>query len=72
MRDSGPVIPQALQGVIFEKFRQANDRVSCQHGGSGLGLALSKGLADLMRGSLTLQSSEGQGACFRRTLPLQG
>jgi signal transduction histidine kinase len=41
--DTGPGIPASLQGVIFEKFRQANDRVSYQHGGTGLGLALVQG-----------------------------
>ena len=71
MLDTGPGIPVSLQGVIFEKFRQANDRVSCQHGGTGLGLALSKSLADLMHGSLTLQSTKGQGACFTLMLPLR-
>ena len=70
MLDTGPGIPASLQGVIFEKFRQANDRVSYQHGGTGLGLALPKSLADLMHGSLTLQSTEGQRARFTLALPL--
>ncbi len=68
--DTGPGIPAALHGVIFEKFRQANDRVSYQHGGTGLGLALSRGLALLMRGSLTVESTPGEGACFTLELPL--
>lgn len=67
--DTGPGIPAHLHETIFEKFRQGNDRVSYQHGGTGLGLALSRALAALMGGTLTLASTEGQGARFTLTLP---
>lgn len=67
--DTGPGVPAHLQETIFEKFRQGNDRVSYQHGGTGLGLSLSRALAALMGGTLTLQSTEGQGARFTLTLP---
>jgi signal transduction histidine kinase len=59
-----------LHDTVFEKFRQADSRVSYQHGGTGLGLALSRGLAQLMNGRLDLQSAPGQGARFTLTLPL--
>ena len=67
--DTGPGIPAHLHETIFEKFRQGNDQVSYQHGGTGLGLALSRALAVLMGGTLTLSSSEGQGSRFTLTLP---
>lgn len=67
--DTGPGIPAHLHEAIFEKFRQGNDQVSYQHGGTGLGLALSRALAVLMGGTLTLSSSEGQGSRFTLTLP---
>ena len=67
--DTGPGIPEHLHETIFEKFRQGNDRVSYQHGGTGLGLTLSRALAVLMGGTLTLSSTEGQGARFTLTLP---
>ncbi|UCV01334.1 two-component sensor histidine kinase [Acidovorax radicis] len=67
--DTGPGIPEHLHETIFEKFRQGNDQVSAQHGGTGLGLALSRALAALMGGTLTLVSIEGQGARFTLTLP---
>jgi signal transduction histidine kinase len=70
VEDTGPGIPAALHDVIFEKFRQADGKVSDEHGGTGLGLALSRGLAELMHGSLTLQSTEGVGSRFTLTLPL--
>jgi len=69
--DSGPGIPAELQQRIFEKFRQANDQVSTQHGGTGLGLALSRGLAELMQGELTVSSVPGQGSRFTLSLPIE-
>jgi signal transduction histidine kinase len=69
--DSGPGIPAHLHETIFEKFRQGNDRVSYQHGGTGLGLALSRALAALMGGTLGVESQEGQGARFTLRLPRQ-
>ncbi|NDY92946.1 sensor histidine kinase [Ideonella livida] len=67
--DTGPGIAPELQELIFEKFRQGDDRVSYQHGGTGLGLALSRALAELMGGTLTLYSREGGGARFTLSLP---
>ncbi len=68
--DSGPGVPVAMQGAIFEKFRQGDAKVSYEHGGTGLGLPLSRGLAGLLHGTLTLQSAPGQGSCFTLTLPI--
>jgi signal transduction histidine kinase len=67
--DSGPGIPEALHELVFEKFRQADGNVSHEHGGTGLGLALARGLAELMDGQLLLQSVPGQGARFTLLLP---
>ncbi|NBW79918.1 MAG: hybrid sensor histidine kinase/response regulator, partial [Betaproteobacteria bacterium] len=39
--DTGPGIPEHKHEIVFEKFRQADERVSYEHGGTGLGLALS-------------------------------
>ncbi|MDD0815926.1 ATP-binding protein [Curvibacter sp. HBC28] len=69
--DTGPGIPAHLHETIFERFRQGNDRVSYEHGGTGLGLALSRALAGLMGGTLEVQSVEGEGARFTLNLPLQ-
>jgi len=67
--DTGPGIPPELQDAIFERFRQGDDRVSYQHGGTGLGLALARALAERMGGTLTLQSTVGEGSRFTLTLP---
>lgn len=67
--DTGPGIDPTQHAMIFEKFRQANARVSYQHGGTGLGLALSRELADLLGGTLSVESQLGKGACFTLTVP---
>jgi len=69
--DTGPGVPVDMQEAIFEKFRQGDARVSYEHGGTGLGLPLSRGLAGLLKGSLTLQSDPGAGSCFSLMLPLE-
>lgn len=68
--DTGPGIAPELHERIFERFRQGNASVSYEHGGTGLGLGLSRGLAQLLGGTLTLQSTVGAGACFTLSLPL--
>jgi signal transduction histidine kinase len=68
--DTGPGIAPYSQELIFEKFRQGNARVSYEHGGTGLGLALARELAGLLGGTLTLQSRVGDGSTFTLTLPL--
>ena len=67
--DTGPGIAPELHETIFERFRQGDGRVSYQHGGTGLGLALSRALAELMHGTLSVASQPGQGACFTLSLP---
>lgn len=68
--DTGPGIPPEQHELIFERFRQADDRVAYQHGGTGLGLALSRALAELMGGTLGVTSTPGKGSRFTLTLPL--
>jgi len=70
VEDTGPGIAPELHELVFERFRQGDAKVSYQHGGTGLGLALSRGLAERMGGRLSLRSAPGQGACFTLELPL--
>ena len=69
--DTGPGIPPELQELVFERFRQANAKIANDHGGTCLGLALARGLAERMGGTLTLHSAVGVGSTFRLALPLQ-
>lgn len=65
--DHGPGIPEELQSRIFEPF----ERFDPQSGiGTGLGLPVSRRLADVLGGRLTVRSELGQGATFTLTLPL--
>jgi hypothetical protein len=70
VRDTGPGIAPEDQATVFEKFRQAEDFLTREHGGTGIGLALVKELVALMGGTVTLESTLGQGASFRIALPL--
>ena len=69
--DSGPGIAPEAQAAIFEKFRQADAFVTRRHGGTGLGLALVRELAALMRGSVSLQSTVGTGSTFTIRIPVE-
>jgi signal transduction histidine kinase/CheY-like chemotaxis protein len=67
--DSGIGIPPEEQERIFEEFYQVDRSLSRQHGGVGLGLAISRRLVELHGGSLRVQSDPGHGTSFELTLP---
>jgi signal transduction histidine kinase len=70
VKDTGPGIPEEKQQVVFERFRQADEKIRYKYGGSGLGLAISKSLVEMMGGILWLESDPGQGSSFYFKLPL--
>lgn len=68
--DTGIGLSPEEQGRIFNAFAQADGSVTRQFGGTGLGLTICRQLAELMCGSLELESVKGQGSVFRLRLPL--
>jgi CheY-like chemotaxis protein len=71
VRDTGIGILPEKVNRIFESFTQADSSTTRKYGGTGLGLTISKSLAELMGGRLTAESTPGQGSLFLLELQLE-
>ena len=69
VRDTGIGIAAADLGIIFEEFGQVAHPLQSAIKGTGLGLPLSKKLAELLGGEVAVESAPGQGSVFSVTLP---
>ena len=69
IKDTGPGLSPQAQSRLFAAFAQADDSIAAKHGGTGLGLTISRDLARLMLGEITLISELGVGSQFTLVLP---
>ena len=73
--DTGVGMSRENLGKVFQAFTQADETMTRQFGGTGLGLTISKGLVEALGGTLGVESELGRGSTFRFTIdigPLDG
>jgi signal transduction histidine kinase/CheY-like chemotaxis protein len=68
--DTGIGMDEATLARLFNRFAQADSSRSRRHGGTGLGLEISRNLARLMGGDITVRSKPGEGSSFTLRLPV--
>ncbi len=71
VQDTGIGIPEDKLQTIFKSFAQATMDISRGYGGAGLGLAISKGLVEILGGDISAQSEVGTGSEFSFTIPYE-
>ena len=71
VRDTGIGIPADRLELLFQSFSQVDASTSRKYGGTGLGLAISKRLAEMMGGSMWVESVAGQGSTFHFTIQIE-
>ncbi len=69
IEDTGIGIPVDKQEAIFESFSQADGSTTRKFGGTGLGLTITKSLAEILGGSITVQSEPSKGSIFSLMIP---
>jgi PAS domain S-box-containing protein len=69
VRDTGVGIPEDATNKVFEDFRQLDSSPARGYGGTGLGLSICRRLAQMLGGTIELQSVVSRGSTFTLTLP---
>lgn len=70
MRDNGIGISEEFLPRIFEPFAQEDNSSTKKYGSSGLGLAITKNIVEIMNGDISVESKKGEGTAFTVTLTL--
>ena len=71
IKDTGIGIAKDKLGIIFERFRQADNSLSRNHEGSGIGLSLVRALVEMHDGNISVNSTEGEGSEFIINIPVK-
>jgi len=69
--DTGIGISEKKIKEVFREYKQASVGIARLHGGTGLGLTISKRLTDMLNGEITVNSTEGKGSLFTVNIPLK-
>ena len=69
VKDTGVGISQEQKDFIFERFRQGNESLSRDYEGAGLGLSISKSFAEMLGGTIWMESEVKSGSVFYFTIP---
>lgn len=69
--DTGIGIDEDKQKIIFEPFRQVETGLSRDYGGNGLGLAIVRAYAELLKGNISLKSEKGKGTTVTMSVPVK-
>jgi signal transduction histidine kinase len=70
VKDTGIGIAPENIGKLFDSFEQADKTITRQFGGTGLGLSISKKIAEMMNGTMSVESELGKGSIFYVTIPV--
>jgi signal transduction histidine kinase len=71
IQDTGPGVPAADFERIFREFQQGDGSATRRYPGLGVGLAICRRLAEILGGTIRVQSRPGQGTCFELWVPIQ-
>jgi len=69
IKDTGIGIPDDKLQLIFEEFRQVSEGLEREYEGNGLGLAIARRMANIMKGKITVESQIGEGSTFFLWVP---
>lgn len=70
VKDTGIGMTQSEQQHLFQRFEQADSTITRRFGGTGLGMAITHQLVTLMRGTIKVESTFGEGSSFTVSIPL--
>ena len=70
VKDSGIGIDESMHLAIFNRYKQVANQLERAKGGKGIGLAISKGIVELLGGTIWVDSEPEKGATFKFTIPI--